>query len=136
MILATAACSEAGEPGEQTGRESSQLQGHGDHAAVPAAHSAGGAQHEHDHAASDTPVHQDDPNHDVAAIHDGHDDPVSGETFQLSTTGLRIVRLLRRNSDRDAVLAQILEEFEVDENTARRDVDQFLRSIEELGWEA
>lgn len=63
-------------------------------------------------------------------------DPVSGETFQLSTTGLRIVRLLRRNSDRDAVLAQIIEEFEVDENTARRDVDEFLRAIEEIGWEA
>ncbi len=63
-------------------------------------------------------------------------DPVSGETFQLSTTGLRIVRLLRRNRDRDAVLAQILEEFEVDENTARRDVDEFLRAIEEIGWEA
>jgi PqqD family protein of HPr-rel-A system len=61
-------------------------------------------------------------------------DPTTGESFQLSTTGLEIVRALRHAPDRDAALAKLIAEFEVDENTARRDFDQFLSSIEKIGW--
>jgi PqqD family protein of HPr-rel-A system len=61
-------------------------------------------------------------------------DPTTGESFQLSTTGLEIIRALRRAPDRDAALTKLIEEFEVDENTARRDFDQFLSSIEQIGW--
>ena len=61
-------------------------------------------------------------------------DPTTGESFQLSTTGLEIVRALRDAPDRDAALAKLIAEFEVDENTARRDIDQFLSSIEKIGW--
>ena len=61
-------------------------------------------------------------------------DPATGESFQLSTTGLEIVRALRDAPDRDAALAKLIAEFEVDENTARRDIDQFLSSIEKIGW--
>jgi PqqD family protein of HPr-rel-A system len=61
-------------------------------------------------------------------------DPASGETFQLSTTALRIVRLLQQGGGTDAVLARVLEEFEVDEHTARRDLDDFLELIGQLGW--
>ena len=61
-------------------------------------------------------------------------DPTTGESFQLSTTGLEVVRALRQAPDREAALAKLIEEFEVDENTARRDLDQFLSSIEKIGW--
>ncbi len=61
-------------------------------------------------------------------------DPSNGETFQLSTSGLRIVRLLQQGTPPDAVLGQLVEEFEVDQNTASRDLAEFLRSIEQLGW--
>lgn len=61
-------------------------------------------------------------------------DPTSGETFQLNTTGLRIVMTLRQTQDRDEALAKITEDFEVDENTARRDLDEFLESIAQIGW--
>ena len=61
-------------------------------------------------------------------------DPSNGETFQLSTTGLRIVRLLQQGTSEDKVLNQLVEEFEVDQNTASRDLAEFLRSIEQLGW--
>ena len=61
-------------------------------------------------------------------------DPTTGESFQLSTTGLEIIRALRQAPDRDAALTKLIEEFEVDENTARRDFDQFLSSIEQIGW--
>ena len=61
-------------------------------------------------------------------------DPTTGESFQLSTTGLEIVRALRHAPDRDAALAKLIAEFDVDENTARRDFDQVLSSIEKIGW--
>ena len=61
-------------------------------------------------------------------------DPTTGESFQLSTTGLEIVRALRDAPDRDAALAKLIAEFEVDESMARRDLDQFLASIEKIGW--
>ena len=61
-------------------------------------------------------------------------DPTTGESFQLSTTGLEIIRALRRAPNREAALTKLIEEFEVDENTARRDFDQFLSSIEQIGW--
>ena len=61
-------------------------------------------------------------------------DSSNGETFQLSTTGLRIVRLLQQGSDHNDVLTRLVEEFEVDPNTASRDLAEFLRSLEQLGW--
>ncbi len=61
-------------------------------------------------------------------------DPASGETFQLNTTGLRIVRMLQQGLDSDAVLGRMIEDFEVDENTARRDLDDFLSGLKQLGW--
>ncbi len=63
-------------------------------------------------------------------------DPTSGETFQLSTTGLAIVRQLQHGADEATVLAKLVEEFEVDENTARRDIGDFLQSLAQLGWQA
>ncbi len=63
-------------------------------------------------------------------------DPASGETFQLSVTGLRVVRLLQDGADEAAVHATILAEFEVDENTVHRDVEDFLKTIEQIGWRA
>ena len=63
-------------------------------------------------------------------------DPSNGETFQLSTTGLRIVRLLQQGTPQDKILTQLTEEFEVDQNTASRDLAEFLRSVEQLGWTA
>ena len=61
-------------------------------------------------------------------------DPNSGETFQLSPTGLRIVRLLQADTPQEAVLGHMLEEFDVDQNTATRDLADFIQSITQLGW--
>jgi len=63
-------------------------------------------------------------------------DPASGETFQLNTTGLRIVRLLQQGDAENNLLGRVLEEFEVDENTARRDLETFLQAIGTMGWQA
>lgn len=61
-------------------------------------------------------------------------DPVSGETFQLNTTGLRIVLLLREGLGHEIALARMVEEFEVDDATARRDFDEFVGAVEQIGW--
>ena len=61
-------------------------------------------------------------------------DPASGETFQLNATGLRIVRLLQSGLEHEAALAQMIAEFDVDENTAHRDFSDFVENIERLGW--
>ncbi|HWB59750.1 MAG TPA: PqqD family protein [Chthoniobacteraceae bacterium] len=61
-------------------------------------------------------------------------DPVGGDTFQLSVTGLRVVRLLQQGDGEEEILGHILGEYEVDENTARRDLHSFLRALEQLGW--
>ena len=44
------------------------------------------------------------------------------------------MRLLKNSNDENAVLAEILKDYEVDENTARRDLQDFLLELEKLGW--
>jgi len=61
-------------------------------------------------------------------------DPASGETFQLNATGLRIVRLLQSGLPPEAALAQMIAEYEVDENTAQRDFSDFVENMNHLGW--
>ncbi|MEI6536701.1 MAG: HPr-rel-A system PqqD family peptide chaperone [Verrucomicrobiaceae bacterium] len=63
-------------------------------------------------------------------------DPAGGETFQLSATGLRVVRLLQQGCDDEAVLKHLVEEYEVDDHTARRDLESFLGALEQLGWKS
>jgi hypothetical protein len=62
-------------------------------------------------------------------------DPTRGESFQLSTTALMVIRALREAPDRETAFKKLLEEFEVDENTARRDFDEFISLIEQIGWQ-
>ena len=62
-------------------------------------------------------------------------DPTKGESFQLSTTALVVIRALRESPDRETAFKKLLEEFDVDENTARRDFDQFIAAIDQIGWQ-
>jgi len=61
-------------------------------------------------------------------------DPTSGETFQLSTTGLRIVRLLQEGHGHETILEHVIEESEVEPNTATRDLADLLLSLKQVGW--
>ena len=61
-------------------------------------------------------------------------DPVGGDTFQLSVTGLRAVRLLQQGADESSIMEHLLSEYEVEENTLRRDLGNFLRTAENLDW--
>ena len=57
-------------------------------------------------------------------------DPASGETYQLNTTGLSFVRQLQQGLVEEEVLQRLLENYEVDENTARRDLAGFMEAPE------
>ena len=59
-------------------------------------------------------------------------DPVSGETYRLVGPAVQLVRLLQQGADEDALLQHLLNEYDVDESTARRDLDVFLGTLEEM----
>ena len=59
-------------------------------------------------------------------------DPNSGEIYQLVGPAVHLVKLLQKGADDDALLQFLLEEYKVDEATARRDLAAFLRSLEQM----
>lgn len=62
-------------------------------------------------------------------------DAVEGLSFQLSPTALRLVRWMQEGEHTEQTLLQrLMDEYEVDEHTARRDLEGFLASAVELGW--
>ena len=63
-------------------------------------------------------------------------DPASGEMYSLIGPAYALVRMLQRGAARDELLRHLLEEYEIDETTARRDLDAFYRMLEKLKlWE-
>ena len=64
-------------------------------------------------------------------------DPASGETYRLVGPAVQLVRLLQKGADDAELLRYLLEEYDVDESTARRDLDVFLGTLEQMKlWEA
>jgi hypothetical protein len=59
-------------------------------------------------------------------------DPVSGEIYQLVGPAVPLVKLLQKGADNDELLKFLLEEYAVDEATARRDLATFLHSLEQM----
>lgn len=61
-------------------------------------------------------------------------DPISGHTFTLNATGLRILELLKQGMAGDQIAARLGDEFELDGDDPRRDVEEFLVRLHEHGW--
>jgi len=61
-------------------------------------------------------------------------DPATGETYRLGGPAVHLIRLLQKGADARALLNYLLEEYAVDESTARRDLDAFLGSLEQMKW--
>jgi len=59
-------------------------------------------------------------------------DPATGETYRLVGPAVQLVRLLQNGANDDALLEFLLNEYDVDESTARRDLEVFLGSLEEM----
>ncbi|RTZ68517.1 MAG: PqqD family protein [Aquificaceae bacterium] len=60
-------------------------------------------------------------------------DPETGNSFVLNQTGLFIVKKLREGLSEEEVISELLKEFEVDEETARRDFYDFMEQLRILG---
>jgi len=60
-------------------------------------------------------------------------DPETGQSFVLNQTGLFIIKKLREGLSEEEVIKALTEEFEVDENTARRDFYDFVEQLRILG---
>ena len=62
-------------------------------------------------------------------------DAVEGQSYQLSPTALRLVRWMQEGDDGEKrPLELLLSDYDVDEHTARRDLEGFLANATELGW--
>jgi len=59
-------------------------------------------------------------------------DPASGETYRLVGPAVHLVRLLQKGADDAALLQYLLDEYDVDEATARRDLEVFLATLEQM----
>ncbi len=60
-------------------------------------------------------------------------DPETGNSFVTNQTGLFILKKLREGLSEEEIVKALLEEFEVDEETARRDLYDFLEQLRILG---
>ena len=61
-------------------------------------------------------------------------DPNSGESYQLSPTGLACLRGLLQGASVDDLVTQITATWEVDRVAARCDIDAFLWDLKQLDW--
>lgn len=61
-------------------------------------------------------------------------DPNSGESYQLSATGLACLRGLQAGESSDELVVRITSQWEIDEITARLDVDSFLWDLKQFDW--
>jgi PqqD family protein of HPr-rel-A system len=63
-------------------------------------------------------------------------DPASGETYRLVGPAVPLVRLLQKGATDSELLRFLLDEYDVDASTARRDLDCFLGMLEKMKlWE-
>jgi PqqD family protein of HPr-rel-A system len=60
-------------------------------------------------------------------------DPETGNSFVVNQTGLFILKKLREGLSEEEIIKVLTEEFEVDEDTARRDFYDFLEQLRILG---
>ena len=61
-------------------------------------------------------------------------DPGTGESYQLSATGLLCLRGLQHGGTVSGVVAEIVREYDVGPLKARCDLDAFLWELKQLGW--
>ncbi|NPA13893.1 MAG: HPr-rel-A system PqqD family peptide chaperone [Aquificae bacterium] len=60
-------------------------------------------------------------------------DPETGNSYVVNQTGLFILKLLKEGKSEEEIIKALTEEFEVDEDTARRDFYDFLEHLRIFG---
>ncbi len=56
-------------------------------------------------------------------------DPSSGHSFTTNPTGLRVFSLLKEGMDKSAIISQLVKEYDTDQQTLERDVNDFLNML-------
>ncbi len=56
----------------------------------------------------------------------------TGEAFTVNETGRIILRMLKENKKENEIVQTIVDEFDIDEETAQRDFDEFLTMLRNL----
>jgi PqqD family protein of HPr-rel-A system len=59
-------------------------------------------------------------------------DPTTGQSFTTNSTGIFIFKLLKEEKSEEEIVKELTEEFEVSEDTAQIDLDDFLYRLREL----
>ncbi|TND10493.1 MAG: hypothetical protein FD123_135 [Bacteroidetes bacterium] len=52
--------------------------------------------------------------------------PSTGDSFSTNPVGLEIIRLLRENKKKDAIIKELTGRFSIDDSTAEKDLSDFL----------
>ncbi len=60
-------------------------------------------------------------------------DPETGNSYTVNQTGLFIIKLLKEKKNEEEIVKEITEEFEVEEDIARRDLVDFLEQLRVYG---
>lgn len=61
-------------------------------------------------------------------------DPNTGESYQLSSTGLHCLRGLQRGATAEELVAELVATHGVERISVRCDMDAFLWDLKQLGW--
>lgn len=61
-------------------------------------------------------------------------DPNTGESYQLSATGLACLRGLQRGASVDELVSEVTSTWDIDGTAARCDIDAFLWDLQQLAW--
>lgn len=56
-------------------------------------------------------------------------DPRSGNTYSINPTGLFVINAIKAGASGDQIVEQLAERFEVDAQTADRDLEAFLNAL-------
>lgn len=60
-------------------------------------------------------------------------DPVSGSTFTMNETGVRILASLKSGKSREETVLEIMSHYDVEKDDADRDYSDFLVQLNQLG---
>jgi PqqD family protein of HPr-rel-A system len=60
-------------------------------------------------------------------------DPETGNSFTVNGTGLFILKLLKEGKGEEEILSALMEEYDVSEEEARRDLLDFIEQLRVLG---
>lgn len=55
----------------------------------------------------------------------------TGDSYTVNTVGQRIIQWIKAGKDRESMLRQLLEDFEVDPDRAEEDLDDFLQFLKQ-----